>query len=375
MKAVFDREALLDALQSAFMVIPRKTPKVILQNIKLSVSKNGAEVKATDMESVGLTLEVRGVQVEEPGDILLPERAATILRECSASEVKIEGDEDGVRITAMFAEFDLPGEDADKYPTVQGFDAEKYHSIPSGRLSEMIERTIFSVATESARYALTGIMWELNGDKVRLVATDGKGLATVDGKAECHGGHATSGTPVVPTKVMQLLAKSLGDKDEPVLVSFRSNDVVFKTPRSQIYGRLVEGRYPSYREVFPKKTCCKIPMTVGPLTAICRQASILTDEDTRGVEFSFAKGTLTLGSRSQAKGKSKVQMPVAFGGKKLVADFDPKYVLSYLRVLEQDVEVTLELVENNTVSLWTAPGESSFILVPLHRDGHRGADE
>jgi DNA polymerase-3 subunit beta len=72
MKAVFDREALAAAFQLTSSVVPARTPKVILQNVKLTVTKKHALLKATDLESVGITMEVRGVQVGEPGDLLLP---------------------------------------------------------------------------------------------------------------------------------------------------------------------------------------------------------------------------------------------------------------------------------------------------------------
>ena len=369
MKAVFDREALAAAFQLTSSVVPARTPKVILQNVKLSVTKKQAVLKATDLESVGISMEVRGVQVEEPGDLLLPTgRTNSILRECSDQELKIEGNEDGTTIRGQFSEFELPGEDADQYPTVTGFEGEKYHSIPSGQLKEMIRRTIFAAAAESARYALTGVMWELGEDKVRLVATDGKRMAVVDGKGTAHGGHSTgSSTPVVPTKVMQLLDTNLVENDDPVLVKISTNDAVFKVGKAEIYGRLVEGRYPTYREVFPKKTAVKIPLLVGPLSSVIRQAAILTDEDTRGVDFNFAKGTLTLNAKVAEKGRAKIQLPVAYDGKAMTTTFDPKLVLDMLRVLEADTEITLELVENNTVALFTAPGEYSYIVVPLTR--------
>lgn len=369
MKAVFDREALAAAFQLTSSVVPARTPKVILQNVKLSVTKKHAILKATDLESVGISMEVRGVQVEEPGDLLLPTgRVNSILRECNDQELKIEGNEDGTTIRGQFSEFELPGEDPEQYPTVVAFEGEKYHSIPSGQLKEMIHRTIFAAATESARYALTGVMWELNDDKVRLVATDGKRMAVVDGKGEAHGGHSTgSATPVVPTKVMQLLDKNLSDGDEPVLVRISTNDALFKVGKAEIYGRLVEGRYPTYREVFPKKTAVKIPLMVGPLSSVVRQAAILTDEDTRGVDFHFAKGTLTLQAKVAEKGRAKIQLPVAYDAKAMTTTFDPKLVLDMLRVLEADTEITLELVENNTVALFTIPGDYSYIVVPLTR--------
>lgn len=369
MKAIFDRQALLQSVQIAASIIPARTPKVILQNVKLCVSKTKVVVKATDLESVGVTIDVRGVQIEEPGDILLPSgRAVSILKECQEEELRIEGDEDGTSIRGGFSEFDLPGENAEEYPTVKGFEGEKYHSMPSRKLKEMVKKTILAVATESARFALTGVLWELNENKVRLVATDGKRMAVVDGTGEVHGGHGTgSDSRVVPTRVMHLLEKNLADTDDPVLVSISSNDVLFKTGKAEIYGRLVEGRYPTYRDVFPKRTCCKIPLLVGSLTTVVRQAGILTDDDSYGVDFQFAKGMLTLQSRVPEKGRSKVQMPIAYDGKTLATCFDPRLVLEFLRVLEPDTEVMLELVENNTVSLWTAPGDYSYIVVPIAR--------
>ncbi len=369
MKAVFDRDALLNAFQLTSSVVPARTPKVILQNVKLTVTKKQAVLKATDLESVGISMEVRGVQVEEPGELLLPTgRVLSILRECNDQELKIEGNEEGTTIRGQFSEFELPGEDPEQYPTVPGFEGDKYHTITSGPLKEMIHRTIFAAAAESARYALTGVMWELSEDKVRLVATDGKRMAVVDGKGEAHGGHATGNqTPVVPTKVMSLLEKNLTESDAPVMVRLTANDVVFKVGRAEIYGRLVEGRYPTYREVFPKKTTVKIPLSVGPLSSVIRQAAILTDEDTRGVDFDFAKGTLTLKARVADKGRAKIQLPVAYDGKAMETTFDPKLVLDMLRVLQPDAEITLELVENNSVALFKAEGEYSYIVVPLTR--------
>jgi DNA polymerase-3 subunit beta len=369
MKAVFDRDALLGAFQLTSSVVPARTPKAILQNVKLTVGKKEAVLRATDLESVGISMEVRGVQVEEPGDLLLPTgRVLAILRESNDQELKIEGSEEGTTIRGQFSEFELPGEDPEQYPSFPGFEGEKFHSLPAGQLREMIHRTLFAAAAESARYALTGVMWELQENRIRLVATDGKRMAVVDGKGQAHGGHTTGNqTPVVPTKVMGLLEKNLGEPDVQVMVRISPNDALFKVGRAEIYGRLVEGRYPTYREVFPKKTAVKIPLAVGPLASVIRQAAILTDEDTRGVDFDFGKGTLTLQARVADKGRAKIQLPVAYDGKPISTTFDPKLVLDMLRVLEPDAEITLELVENNSVALFKAPGEYSYIVVPLTR--------
>jgi DNA polymerase-3 subunit beta len=100
-----------------------------------------------------------------------------------------------------------------------------------------------ATATENPRYAVTGVLWELEGDVARLVAADGRRLAVVQGNGTPHGEHDTKGQAhVVPTKAMQLLERNLQDPDERVHVSLRPNEALFKTERAMIYSRLAQQR-------------------------------------------------------------------------------------------------------------------------------------
>src|SRR5262249_32699231 len=161
------------------------------------------------------------------------------------------------------------------------FAEEKYHEITAGVLREMIKRTIFAVASaEHSRFgATTGILWELEDEKATLVGTDGRRLAMMSGPAQAKGGHSTKGQmPVVPSKAMIMLERNLTESDELVKISFRPNEVLIKTERSMIYSRLVEGRYPNYRQVIPQKSASKMPVTVGSFFSAVRQAAIMTDQ-------------------------------------------------------------------------------------------------
>jgi DNA polymerase-3 subunit beta len=269
-------------------------------------------------------------------------------------------------IRGQFNEFEMGGEDPADFPDVPAFAEENYHELAAGVLREMIRRTVFAAATENPRYAVTGILWELEGEEARLIATDGRRLAVSEGPATAHGSHGTKGqTHVVPTKAMQLLERNLQDTEERVHVSLRSNEALFKTERAMIYSRLVEGRYPPYREVFPKKQTVKIPLLVGPFYAAVRQAAIMTDEESKKVVFSFAKGKLTLQSRGAQTGRSKVELPIEYDGKTIDIGFDPKFVTEMLRVLNSDDVLALELVDGNTVALFRCGDNYSYIVMPL----------
>jgi len=218
------------------------------------------------------------------------------------------------------------------------------------------------------------VLWELGAEKVRLVATDGRRLAVSDGVAISQGKHTTEGqTPVVPTKAMHLLERNLVDPEEPVYVSIRSNEALFQTSRAVIYGRLVEGRYPPYKEVFPKKTTAKVGLKVASFLSAVRQAAILTDEDSRGVDFTFGKGQLTLKARVADKGRARVELPIDYDGKNIEITFDPRYVIDMLKVLDGDAELGLELVDANSAALFKASDAYSYIVMPLTRDARTGA--
>jgi DNA polymerase-3 subunit beta len=366
MKVRCHREGLLSAFQLASVAVPSRDLKPVLRNLKTLAEPDRCTLLATDLE-LGIRLEVRGITVDEPGEALLPAgKVLAILRESTDDELAIEADAQTCLVRGQFNEFEMGGEDPADFPDVPAFTGDNFHELTAGMLREMIRRTIFAAATENPRYAVTGVLWELEGDVARLVATDGRRLAVAQGVATSQGGHDTKGqTHVVPTKAMQLLERNLQDPDERVRVSLRPNEALFKTDRAMIYSRLVEGRYPPYREVFPKKPTVKLPLVVGPFHAAVRQAAIMTDDESKKVVFSFGKKKLTMQARGAQTGRSKVELPIEYDGKAIEIAFDPKYLTEMLRVLNPEDALVLELIDGNSVALFRLGENYSYIVMPL----------
>jgi DNA polymerase-3 subunit beta len=366
MKTICHREGLLSAVQLASVAIPARDVKPILKNIKAIADEGRCTLMATDLE-LGIRLDVRGLTVQEPGEAILPaQRLTAILREAQDEELSIEADASACVVRGRHLEYEMPSEDPGHFPDLPTFTEEKYHEIAAGALREMIRRTVFAAADESARFSMTGVLWELEGEQARLVATDGRRLALAQGAATAAGGHSTKGAmPVVPSKAMNLLERNLQDDDEQVRVSLRPNEVLFRTERAVIYSRLVEGRFPNYRDVFPKKPAVKVPLVVAPFLAAVRQAQIMTDEENQRVTFSFAKGQLTLAAQGATTGRSKVELPLEYDAKAISINFNPKYLVEMLRVLPADGELLLELVDGASPALFRHGGDYSYLVMPL----------
>jgi DNA polymerase III subunit beta len=368
MKIVCHREGLLSACQLASAAVASKDVKPVLRNIKAIVDGDRCTLMATDLE-LGLRLEVRGIKVEEAGEALFPtSRLIQILRESTDEEMTIEAGLDACIVRGNTNEFDMPGEDTAAFPDVPAFAEESYHEMTAGILRDMIKRTIFSAASEGqVRFgATTGVLWELEEDKFTLVATDGRRLAMSNGQAQVQGGHSSKGqAPVVPSKAMLLLERNLSEPDEKIRISVRPNEVLMKTERAMIYSRLVEGRFPDYKKVVPQKHTHRVPLTVGPFLAAVRQAAIMTDEESKRVRFQFAKKKLTLRAQGAESGQSRVELPIEYDGKGLEINFDPKFLIDMLRVLEPDTPLVLDMTDSTAPAVFRHEPNYLYVIVPL----------
>jgi DNA polymerase-3 subunit beta len=368
MKAICPRAALLEACQLAGVAVAVREIKPILRNLKAIADGSRFTLMATDLE-IGIRHELRSLTIQEGGQAILPAaKLISILRESTDTELVLEADEDKVLVRGNVNEFEMPSENPADFPDIPMFTDEQYHEVPAGALRHMVHRTIFAAAKESGKFAITGVLWEVEGKNLRLVATDTKRLAQMTGPVTSHDAAAAKGqSHLVPTKAMQLLERHLQGlpDDEAVKVSLRPNEVLFQTSTTTIYSRLVEGRYPPYREIFPKKTQAKIPLQVPVLLTAVRQAAIMIDEEAKRVAFHFAPGLLTMEAQGPTTGRSKVPLAIEYDGSPIDINFDPQYVIDMLRVLADDDPLVLELVDGNRPALFKSGADYAYLVMPI----------
>lgn len=371
MKITCQRDALTSAFALAASIAPARSPKEILQNVKATASGGKLTLSATDME-VGIRLDVtEGVEVETEGTALLPvQRTNAILRESNDETLTIETDEAGVRVTGSRSKFKLPGANPDEFPVVDGFEEDKYHVLPTRLFREMVRRTVFATDSESSRYALGGVLLEMDGDSIIAVGTDGRRLARMEGTGEAQGGHeTTSNSTIVPTRAIQLMERAVSDKEDTVDVAGRANDLLLRTKSAVIHCRLVEGRYPNWRQVFPQREkATQLDMTVGPFFAALRQAAIVTDHESRGIDFTFADGTLKFEASTAEIGESQVELPVAYDGEAVTLTMDHRYVADFCKVLDNEASFIFEFETGSTPALLSTDDGYGYVIMPMARD-------
>lgn len=372
MKITCNRGSFLAAFQTAATVAPTRSPKPILQNVKLEAAQDSAILTATDLE-VGIRIEVQGIEVEAPGSVILPvTRFGSILRESTDEKLSLQADSQGAVVKGERSEFKFPSENPDEFPVVASFDEKKFHEVPARLFKELVRRTLFATDTESSRYALGGVLLEMEADKVIAVGTDGRRLAKMEGPAMSVDGHTTGdATTIVPTRSMQLIERALSDSDAEIQVAARANDILVKSPRTVIYSRLVEGRFPKWREVFPQRqNAVQIDLTVGPIYAALRQAAVVASEESRGIDLTFGNGSLVFSGSTAEVGQSRVELPIPYDGEAIDITLDHRFLADFLKVLDAEKTFTMEIESTETAALCFTDDGYGYVIMPLSRDRH-----
>lgn len=373
MRIICERNPFISSFKIAAGFASAKSPKPILQSVKLRASGEAATLTATDFE-ISVRVEVSGVTVSEPGEVLLPvDRISQILRESSDPTLEIASIPSGASVKGERSAFNLPTENPQEFPDIVSFIAafgdSDYHEVTARSFCEYAGRVLYAVDEASSRYALGGSLLELADDKIFLVATDGRRLAKVEGTATRVGNpKSVDAAAIVPARSMRLMKQAFADTDDQLAITGRPNEILVRGSRVTICSRLLEGRFPKWRDVFPRRQDEKIELQAGPLQLAARQAAIVTSDESRGVDFSFSTGLLELSANVAERGASSVSLPVDYQGPAISITLNPIFLIDYLKAIGADAKFTLEIKDRSSPVVCNTKDGYSYVIMPLSRD-------
>jgi DNA polymerase III subunit beta len=363
MKVIVQTAALQEALNLAGGIVAARTPKPVLQCVKLTASKKMLTIQATDLE-VGCRYQVTAVQVQEEGEALVPaERLVGIVRECPDEEsLTLQTDKEACHIRGSAGHWKVFGYDPGEYPAVTEFAEPADFQVPAGQLVSMINRTLFAAAKAHSHYAISGVLWEATGKKLTLVATDGHRLAQAKGSLKK--AVAKDIQAIVPAKLMGLILRLVSDADEMLDVKVLENQILLRTARSVLVGSLVQGNFPKYGDVIPKEANRKATIQTASFEHCIRKAALLANEESRGVKLAFQSDRVTLTSRAPEAGEAEATCVVKLEGEAVEIGFNPNFLIDALRVAGAE-EITFEMNAPNTPAVLKAGNDFLYVLMPV----------
>lgn len=389
MKVICDRAALLEAANNVGSIIPARSPSPALSCVKIVATKTGSvgslSLSGTDAE-VSIQLSLTKVDVVQPGTaIVASDKLRAILSSIDDGDatVTLELDGDLCHIKGSRSRFKLFAFPATDFPPIAELSAQAntraQFPVMAGLLMRLISRTSFATARETSRFAINGVLLKRDGKKLEMVATDGRRLAlcraTIKDKAGDDKAGATS--CIIPTKALGLLQRVGHDPEEPVLLTITDNRAFFafgeggkdaKPAHATISTTLVEGAFPSYEDVIPKDQDKRISAGRDELARAVRQASVLTNEESRGVKMAFNSKdkSVKLSSRAPEMGESEIELGLnAYDGESIDISFNPQFIADALKTIDEP-EVIIELKAPNKPGLFKAGADFMYVVMPVN---------
>lgn len=366
MEFTIQRSELLAGLYLTQGIVERRTTIPILGNVLIQTGGDGIVVAATDQE-IAVRRQCTAA-VKKKGTITVGARKLyEMVREIPEGDVRIrQQDNNWIEVSAAKSRFRVVGLDPREFPAMPEPPADAPSVRVSGDiLTEMIEYTLFAVSGDETRVNLNGIHVEATPEgKLRFVATDGHRLAMVTRAVE----HlALAAAVTIPRKAVMELRKVLESGEDLVEMTVQGGVAHASRGRVQMSMRLVEGEFPDYNQVVPKKTERQAIIDATALHAALRRVSVVSSERTRGVRLQLDGQKLELTTINPDVGEAAEEIDVEYDGSPVGVGFNARYLIDVLSVLPAEKPIELSLNDEVSPGVVRSVGDADYcyIVMPM----------
>ncbi|GAA0260690.1 DNA polymerase III subunit beta [Faecalicatena contorta] len=338
MKIVCSKSNLVKGVSIVSKAVPSKTTMPILECILIDASTDVIKLTANDME-LGIETSIEG-DIVERGIIALNARIfSEIVRKLPDNDVTIETDTDNqTMITCEKAKFNIAAQSGEDFSYLPVIEKEDYITVSEFTLKEVIRQTIFSIADNDTNKMMTGELFEIEENILKVVSLDGHRISIR--KIELKENYAPKKV-IVPGKTLQEISKIIGGEAEAdVDISFTKNHIVFEFDKTVVVSRLIEGDYFKIDQMLSSDYETKVRINKKELLDCIDRATLLIKEgDKKPIIIDILDESMELKIKSQI-GSMDEEIFITKEGKDLMIGFNPKFLIDALRVID-DEEVDL----------------------------------
>ena len=338
MKIRCQKTDLVKGVSIVSKAVPSKTTMPILECILIDATTNTIKLTANDME-LGIETVIDGL-VEQKGMIAIDAKIfSDIVRKLPDNEIVIETDSNyQTLITCEKAKFNISGRSGEDFSYLPYIEKDVPVVLSQFTLKEVIHQTIFSIADNDSNKLMTGELFEINENVLKVVSLDGHRISIR--KIYLNQNYDMKKV-VVPGKTLMEISKILsGDVESEVNIFFTNNHVVFEFDRTVVVSRLIEGEYFRISQMLSNDYETKVKINKKEMLNCIDRATLLVKEgDKKPIIINIQDGFMELKIKSQL-GTMDEEIMIEKEGKDLLIGFNPKFLIDALRVID-DEEVTL----------------------------------
>ena len=370
MDLYIDRDELGRGLARIQGVVERRGTQPVLSHVLLNAADSRLRLTATDTEVAFIGDLLANVTTE--GDVAIDAaslfQVVRTLPEATVRIVLSAGNR--LEISSGRAFFRLPGVAAEEYPALPAFDPMGSITVKESDIRAQVEAVSFAVSTDDTRYGLNGTHLESveseDGDRLRMVATDGHRLSSSDIAFE--GNLSLTPRMLVPRKAMAVIRKLL-DGTGNVTVEFGEAAIRLVRPGQTFWFRLLDGKFPNYEPIIPKDSRHRVTIGRADLASTLKRVQVVVQDRPRAVRFAFTESEMTVQVHNVDRGEVNETLPAELDGEDIAIGLNSLYLQNVLSVLRGD-KVLLEMGHALGPCRVCDPDDESsfFIIMPMHLD-------
>lgn len=338
MKIICSKNNLAKGVSIVSKAVPSKTTMPILECILIDATLDTIKLTANDME-LGIETSIEGEIIENGVLALNAKIFSEIVRKLPDSDVIIDaGSDNQALIICEKAKFNIAAQSGEDFSYLPAIEKENFFTVSEFTLKEAIRQTIFSIADNDTNKMMTGELFEITDDRLRVVSLDGHRISIR--KIELEDSYDPRKV-IVPGKTLLEISRIIGgEAEKSVDISFTKNHIVFEFDNTVVVSRLIEGDYFKIDQMLSNDYDTKVRINKRELLDCIDRATLLIKEgDKKPIIMNIGGDSMQLKIKSQI-GTMDEEILIAKEGKDLLIGFNPKFLIDALRVID-DEEVDL----------------------------------
>lgn len=364
MKILCSKNDLLKGVNIALRAVPVRTTMTILECILIDASDDTIKFTSNDME-LGIETTVDG-EILENGKIALDARfLSDIVRKLPDSEVTISTDSNyNATISCEKMILSISGKSGDDFSYLPYIERDDYISISQFALKEIIRQTIFSIGDNESNKTMTGELFEINGNMLKVVSLDRYRVSIRN--VELDGDYGTKSV-IVPGKTLNEISKILsGEADSTVKIYFEANHILFEFDKTIVVSRLIEGEFIRISQMLDRNNKTKMTINKKVLLDCIDRATLLVKEGNKQPAiFNVTDGALNINIVSSF-GSMNEDIDITKEGDDIKIGFDPKFLIDALRVID-DENISIYFMSSKApCTIKDDKGSYTYLILPVN---------
>lgn len=343
----------------------------ILNNILIKTINGNIELTGTNLE-IGIKHILRG-KIEKEGEFTVDSKLITdyvnLLN--NGEKVEIEEKNKELRIKASNYKTNIKGEDSKDFPLIPTISEDNSYIIKLNDFKKSLSQVVFAVSNSENRVELTGVLFTFNDKMLSLAATDSYRLAEKKIKLK-KGGFEDDNVVIVPSKTILELLRILNnfnfndelDIENDIKINVSDNQILFTFDTVSLISRLINGRYPNYKQIIPSKSITEIKVVKSEFVRAVKAVALFSKSGINDITMVFLKNKISLSSFSSASGESQADVLADIDGEENEVTINYRYLLDGLNNIDSE-NVIIKVLNNNTPCLIKQENSDDYLYIVM----------